>query len=72
MSSVDELILLHPAQLSPKYQPDGELSSIKSNNHIEKCYKDGQSSFEWLHKTLDNKTFLVEVNLKKINIKKFP
>ena len=68
MNSLDELILLHPSQLSPKYQPDGELSIIKSNEHIEKCYKDGQSSFEWLHKTLDNKTFLVEVNLKKIKI----
>lgn len=68
MSSVDELILLHPAQLSPKYQPDGELSSIKSNNHIEKCYKDGENNFEWLSKTFDDKTFLVEVNLKKIYI----
>ena len=68
MSSVDELILLHPAQLSPKYQPDGELSSIKSNNHIEKCYKDGENNFEWLIKTSNNKTFLIEVNLKKIYI----
>lgn len=68
MSSLDELLLLHPSQISPKYQPDGELSTIKSNEHIEKCYKEGENSFEWLSKTLDDKTFLVQVNLKKIYI----
>ena len=68
MSSLDELILLHPAQISPKYQPSGELSTTKANEHIEKCYKDGENSFEWLCKSLDNKTFLVQVNLKKIYI----
>lgn len=68
MSSLDELILLHPAQISPKYQPNGESSTTKANKHIEKCYKNGENSFEWLCKTLDNKTFLVQVNLKKIHI----
>jgi len=64
MSSKEELFLLHPSQISPKYQPDGELSSIKANKIIELCYKQGNHNFEWLHKTLDNKTFLVEVILK--------
>lgn len=68
MNSLDELILLHPAQISPKYQPNGESSTTKANKHIEKCYKNGENSFEWLCKTLDNKTFLVQVNLKKIHI----
>lgn len=68
MSSLDELILLHPSQISPKYQPDGELSVIKANKYIQKCYKDGEHTFEWLHKTLDDKIFLVEVNLKKVYI----
>ncbi|MDD2894703.1 MAG: EAL domain-containing protein [Aliarcobacter sp.] len=68
MSSKNELFLVHPSQISPEYQPDGELSSIKADKMIELCYKLGTHSFEWLHKTLDNKTFLVEVNLNVIDI----
>jgi len=68
MNSLDELVLLHPSQISPKYQPDGTLSVIKSNYYIEKCYKEGTCTFEWLSKTLDNKTFLLEVNLRKLSI----
>ena len=40
----------------------------KANKYIQKCYKDGEHTFEWLHKTLDDKIFLVEVNLKKVYI----
>ncbi|RXJ83179.1 bifunctional diguanylate cyclase/phosphodiesterase [Arcobacter cloacae] len=68
MNSLDELILLHPSQISPKYQLDGTLSIDKSNYYIQKCYKEGECTFEWLSKRLDNKTFLTEVNLKKISI----
>ncbi len=68
MSSKNELFLVHPSQISPEYQPDGELSTIKADKMIELCFKQGTHSFEWLHKTLDNKTFLVEVNLNVMNI----
>lgn len=68
MNSLDELILLHPSQLSSKYQPDGTLSVDKSNYYIKKCYEEGEYTFEWLFKKLDNKTFLKEVNLKKISL----
>lgn len=39
INSKDELLLLHPSRLSPKYQPDGELSLVKANKMIELCYK---------------------------------
>lgn len=68
INSKNELVLLHPSQLSPEYQPDGELSSIKANKMMEVCYKNGENIFEWLSKSFDNKTFLVEVNLKKVFI----
>lgn len=68
MNSLNELILLHPSQISPKYQPDGTLSIDKSNYYIQRCYEEGECTFEWLSKKLDNKTFLTEVNLKKVSI----
>ena len=66
VKSKDELFSLHPSQLSPQYQQDGELSSIKANRMIEICYKNGEHSFEWIGKSFGNKIFLIEINLKKI------
>jgi PAS domain S-box-containing protein/diguanylate cyclase (GGDEF)-like protein len=68
MTSKDELNLLHPSQISPKYQPDGELSNIKANRMIEMCYEKGTHIFEWEHKTIDNQPFLVNVILSVIDL----
>lgn len=66
VDSKEELYLLHPSQLSPQYQPDGELSSTEANKNIEFCYKNGEHSFEWLIKSFKDKTFLTEVHIKRI------
>lgn len=66
VESKEELYLLHPSQLSPQYQPDGELSSTEANKNIEFCYKNGEHSFEWLIKSFKDKTFLTEVHIKRI------
>jgi hypothetical protein len=68
MSSVEELNKIHPSQISPLYQPDGELSSKKADRILEICYKSGFQQFEWMHKDLDDNEFLVEVTLKTIQI----
>ena len=69
-NSKNDLYRLHPSQLSPDIQPDGSPSDTKANEYIETCLKEGFCSFEWLHKTLDGKEFLVEVSLKKTLIDK--
>ncbi len=57
-------LLLHPAQLSPEYQPDGELSSEKAKKIIDSVFETKESkSFEWLHKRLDGESFWAFVNL---------
>lgn len=66
MKNKNELLNIHPSQISPTYQPDGQLSNEKANKFIEQCYKNGFARFEWLHKDLKNKEFWVEVTLKKI------
>ena len=59
MPSKDEFYSIHPSQISPKYQPDGELSLDKANKMIEQCYLTGSNKFEWMHQTIDKKDFLV-------------
>ncbi|WP_415894757.1 EAL domain-containing protein [Neptuniibacter sp. PT34_22] len=68
MSSKEELRVIHPKQISPEYQPDGRSSEEKANAMINTCYKKGYHQFEWVHKRLDGKEFLVEVTLKIIKI----
>jgi len=71
LSSVEELTLLHPAQISPSYQPDGKLSQVKADEMF-KTLDDKTidfNRFEWLHERLDGSTFLVEVTLKIIIVK---
>jgi len=50
-------------QLSPKYQPDGRLSSERMNELINKAYDEGYCRFEWIHKRLDGETIPCEITL---------
>ncbi len=69
MKSKSELYNIHPSQISPTYQPDGQLSSEKADVIFEQCYKNGFARFEWLHKDLKEKEFWVEVTLKRLTLK---
>ena len=52
-------------ELSPKYQPDGRLSSEKMLEKLKSCFETGNAHFEWMHQTLDSKRQIpCEVNLK--------
>ena len=68
MSKKEELFDIHPSQISPTYQPDGKLSTIKADEIFDECYKTGFSRFEWVHTNIHNEEFWVEVTLKKILI----
>jgi len=68
VSNKEELLKLTPEKISPKYQPDGKLSSEKIQAAIEKCYKKGIAKFEWMFTNLDGEDFLVEVLLSKIEL----
>lgn len=55
---------LHPADLSPARQPDGEDSETLARRHIATAMKDGSLHFEWMHKRLDTgEPFSAEVLL---------
>ncbi len=57
-------ILVNPSKLSPKYQPDGQLSEVKAKKIIEEVFNSEKSmSFEWLHKRLTGEIFWAYVSL---------
>ena len=60
-----QLATLTPGDLSPKTQPDGKLSSIKSKEMIEKAIKEGRAFFEWTHKRYNGENFSANVLLSK-------
>jgi two-component system, sporulation sensor kinase E len=59
-------IKLGPGGVSPKYQPDGKLSSKKASEMIKEAMKKGSNFFEWTHKTIDGVEFPATVLLSKL------
>jgi len=64
--STAELLSIHPSEVSPEIQEDGQVSFDKSNEMIKQAYAIGYHRFEWHHKKNDDTIFPVEVTLTKI------
>jgi PAS domain S-box-containing protein len=69
LTSVDDFIKNHPADLSPNLQPDGSSSLESANNHIKKALWSGKENFFWVHKRADGTTFPADVLLSRITLK---
>ncbi|MFA4849500.1 MAG: PAS domain S-box protein [Methanoregula sp.] len=61
--SLDELAALHPADASPKFQPDGQDSRSAAEAHLKVAFEKGEDRFEWVHQRKDGSTFAAEVFL---------
>ncbi|MGA1873013.1 MAG: PAS domain S-box protein [Thermoplasmatota archaeon] len=48
-SSMDEIIGKHPTDLSPPFQPGGEISRTKANRLLKEVLEVGSINFEWEH-----------------------
>ena len=59
---------LDPAKSSPKYQPDGRVSSEKAQEMIERALAQGAHFFEWQHQAMDGREFPANVLLTKLVI----
>jgi diguanylate cyclase (GGDEF)-like protein/PAS domain S-box-containing protein len=66
--SKDDLLNVHPSQLSPEYQPDGRRSHEKAEEMIQLALKNGGHRFEWVHTRANGENFWVEVALTPITI----
>lgn len=65
-STKEELLNIHPSQLSPERQPDGSLSYEKAEEMMEEAFKKGSHRFEWIHRRTNGEEFPVEVTLTKV------
>nr|WP_054760975.1 PAS domain S-box protein [Methylomonas koyamae] len=66
LSSKPELLHLHPVDISPEFQPDGEASARKAAKQFEIVRRSGIHRFNWTHKRLDGTLLPVEVTLTQI------
>jgi len=65
----EKFLKLHPYQLSPEFQPDGQASKDKAMKNIEICLQTGSNKFEWVHTKSTGENFWTEIVLTKIKIK---
>jgi diguanylate cyclase (GGDEF)-like protein/PAS domain S-box-containing protein len=63
-----DFLFVHPAQLSPQMQPDGELSFSKANRMIQLARDNGLHRFEWVHTRANGEEFPAEVTLRLITL----
>lgn len=61
--SRESLLGLLPADVSPRFQPDGQDSETAASDHIRKVFEKGVEEFEWLQQRRDGSTFLADVLL---------
>ena len=52
--------------LSPEYQPDGQLSSEKAMTKVKETFETGRASFEWMHQKLNGEPVPTEVTLVRV------
>jgi PAS domain S-box-containing protein len=57
-----------PWELSPKYQPDGQLSSVKAKKMIMKAMRTGSNFFDWTHKRINGEDFPATVLLTRMKL----
>src|SRR5262245_61154306 len=59
-SSKQQLLLVHPAELSPEFQPDGKSSREKTPEVINLALSKGSHRFEWRARRMDGSEFPLE------------
>ncbi len=67
-----EVLSLHPAQLSPELQPDGRRSMEKCIEMDARARAQGHHRFDWVHRNLDGEDFPVEVTLTPVTLSSRP
>ena len=66
--SKEDLLNVHPARLSPEYQPDGRASYEKAEEMMQIAMEQGYNQFHWVHTRANGENFWAEIVLTKITI----
>ena len=64
VSSLKVFKTLHPAMISPEFQPDGQSSKNKADKIFAALKESGYEQFIWQHITLHQEPFNVQVTLR--------
>lgn len=67
VKDMKEWTSLGPWQVSPEYQPDGELSAVKAKRMIATAMEKGSHFFEWTHQRLNGENFPATVQLTRVD-----
>jgi two-component system sensor histidine kinase UhpB len=67
-SGKDQMIGLRPRDLSPERQPDGRLSSEKSQELIDAALREGVMRFEWVRSASNGEAAWIDVSLTTIPV----
>ena len=67
-SSKDEVLSLHPSEISSEFQPDGRHSVEKADEMMQVALDKGSNRFEWMYQRVDGTNLLVEVLLTSISV----
>ena len=59
---------IHPSEISPEFQPDGESSLVKAERMMSIAEARGIHRFEWVHTRADGSLFDAEVTLSAIDL----
>ncbi|MCX9083870.1 MAG: PAS domain S-box protein [Candidatus Methanoperedens sp.] len=65
----EDFTKIHPSQVSPPNQPDGEDSGTAANKRITEAFTKGSNHFEWVHRRQNGEDFPAEVLLSAFNFK---
>lgn len=68
----NQVLAIHPAVLSPEYQPDGRRSLEKSVEMDATARANGYHRFEWIHRRMNGEDFPVEVTLTPVTLHSGP
>ncbi|NLY01306.1 MAG: response regulator [Rhodopirellula sp.] len=64
----EEFTSCSPATLSPEYQPDGALSTVKAQEMMALAMENGSHVFEWAHQRIDGSRFFATVLLTRMEV----
>lgn len=67
-SKKEDFIKVHPAEVSPPYQPDGVDSMTAANKRIAEAYDKGTNFFEWMHRRQNGEDFPADVLLTRFQL----
>lgn len=67
-----EVLALHPALLSPEFQPDGRRSRDRAVENDRAAREHGSHRFEWVHRRMTGEDFPVQVSISLVQLESGP